>query len=84
MVRLELWNGAGGSREKKVLREFEGVLPLLPTTDGVWSRSRELASACREAGISVPATDLLIAACAFEHGARIESSDADFERIRSV
>ena len=84
MVRLELWNGAGGAREKKVLREFDAALPLLPTTDAVWTRSRELATACRETGITVPATDLLIAACAFEHGVPIECSDADFERIRSV
>ena len=27
VVRLELWNGAGGDREKKVLREFERLNP---------------------------------------------------------
>ena len=27
VVRLKLWNGAGGDREKKVLREFERLIP---------------------------------------------------------
>jgi hypothetical protein len=26
MIRLELWNGAGGDRAKKVLRDFERLL----------------------------------------------------------
>ena len=29
IIRLELWNGAGGDREKKVLRDFERLLPEL-------------------------------------------------------
>ena len=34
--------------------------------------------------MSVPATDLLIAACAHHHGASIEHEDADFEAIERV
>jgi predicted nucleic acid-binding protein len=36
VVRLELWNGAGGDQEKKVLRDLERVLPELPITPQVW------------------------------------------------
>ena len=36
LVRLELWNGAGGDREKKVLREFERLVPELTITPDVW------------------------------------------------
>jgi hypothetical protein len=36
LVRLELWNGAGGDREKKVLREFERLVPELAITSAVW------------------------------------------------
>jgi predicted nucleic acid-binding protein len=32
----------------------------------------------------VPATDLLIAACAQRHGAELETADADFERLAGV
>jgi len=78
MVRLELWNGAGGDREKKVLRDFERVLPELPIDEDVWSAAFDLARKARTGGISVPATDLLIAACARVHKVDLEHSDSDF------
>jgi hypothetical protein len=81
MVRLELWNGAGGDREKKILRDFERLVPELDITPNVWSAACELARACRAAGVNVPATDLLIDACAREHGAALEEADGDFDLI---
>jgi predicted nucleic acid-binding protein len=81
LVRLELWNGAGGDREKKVLRDFERVLPELGIDDAVWELAYDLARRARSAGISVPATDLLIAACARRHRVQLEHSDSDFEQL---
>jgi predicted nucleic acid-binding protein len=81
MVRLELWNGAGGEREKKVLREFERVLPEIPIDDEVWRTACELARRARAAGISVPASDILIAACARHHEVALEQADADFAQL---
>ena len=84
VVRLELWNGAGGDRERKVLREFERILPELAITDEVWNEACDLARRCRANGVTVPATDLLIAACARHHGAALEESDSDFEALARV
>ena len=84
MIRLELWNGAGGSREKRVLNEFEAALIDLPINDAVWERASALARDCRKAGVTVPATDLLIAACAEHYGTKIETTDADFDKIVRV
>jgi len=84
LVRLELWNGAGGERERKVLREFERLVPELAITAEVWNEACELARRCRAAGVTVPATDLLIAACARHHGAQLEQSDGDYEAIARV
>lgn len=84
LVRLELWNGAGGERERKVLREFERVIPELAITEQVWSGACGLARRCRAAGVTAPATDILIAACARHHGARLEHADADFDAIERV
>jgi predicted nucleic acid-binding protein len=81
MVRLELWNGAGGDREKKILRDFERLVPELDITPNVWSTAYELARGCRAAGVTVPATDLLIDACAREHGTALEQADGDFDDI---
>ena len=84
LVRLELWNGAGGERERKVLREFERVIPELAIDDAVWSEARDLARRCRAAGVTVPATDILVAACAGPHGAQLEHADGDFDAIARV
>jgi predicted nucleic acid-binding protein len=81
MVRLELWNGARGDREKKVLREFERLLPELEIDVDVWEVAYELARRARASGVTVPATDLLIAACAKRHGAELEHSDSDFAQL---
>lgn len=84
LVRLELWTGAGGERERKVLRELERSIPELGITAEIWGDACDLARRCRAAGVSAPATDLLIAACAFHHGARLEHEDTDFSAIERV
>lgn len=84
LVLLELWNGARGSRERQYLGELEHELQTLPTTDEVWERSKALARRCRRHGRTIPATDLLIAACAEHHGARLLHRDDHFDQIRET
>lgn len=84
LVRLELWNGASGNRDRRILREFEAALPELPMDDAVWIAAYELARRARSAGISVPATDILIAACAHRHQAELETADSDFKRLAGL
>jgi predicted nucleic acid-binding protein len=82
IVRLELWNGAGGDAEVKLLRELERELECVPTTAAVWSRARDLARLCRSKGVTVPATDLLVAACAQENDLDLVHHDTHFDSIR--
>jgi predicted nucleic acid-binding protein len=84
VVRLELWNGAGGERERKVLREFERLLPELAINQAVWDAACDLARRARSAGISIPASDILIASCARHHQAELEHSDSDFSRLEKL
>jgi len=84
LVRLELWNGAAGDRDRKILEDFEAVLPELTIDEEVWSSAYALARQARSAGVSVPATDILIAACARRHRAELETADSDFERPAAV
>jgi predicted nucleic acid-binding protein len=81
IIRLELWNGAGGDRDKKVLRDFEQVLPQLAIDSAVWNAAVDLARRARSAGISVPATAILIAACARHYEVELEHADSDFSRL---
>ena len=84
VVQLELWNGAGGQREQKVLRDFAEALPNLPIDDQTWEASYDLARQARARGITVPTTDVVIVACAGRHGAAIESADSDFALLAAV
>lgn len=67
-----------------MLRQFERVLTALSIDDAVWSLARSLACEARRQGITVPATDLLIAACARHHGADLETADSDFELLKGL
>ena len=84
MIRLELWNGARGESEKRALREFEAVLPEWEIGPEVWETANELARRARAAGLTVPAADLLIAACANHHRVEIESLDAHFAELEKL
>ena len=84
MVQLELWNGARGDQEKRVLRDFSRVLPELPISREVWQRAFDLARRARAQGLTVPATDVVIAACARHHGADMEAADKDFDLLSAV
>ena len=84
VVQLELWNGARGRQEHRVLRDFARTLPELPMDEAVWQAAYELARRARAQGVTVPATDVTIAACARRHGAALETADADFQLLMSV
>ena len=84
MVRLELWNGARGAREKAALREFESALPELEMDTEVWALACRLARLARVGGLTVPSTDILIFACARRHGAKIEAADAHFSELEKL
>ena len=81
MVLLELWNGARGEAEVELLADLERDVECVVTTAEVWSTARRMARACREKGITVPTTDLLIAGCAETHSLSLLHHDAHFEAI---
>lgn len=83
-IRLELWNGAGGNREKKVIRDFERLLPELAITEAVWVEACTLARRARTAAITIPSADLLIAACAQYYAVELETADSEFALLAKL
>lgn len=81
MTLVELWHGARGPREKRELAELEKEITLLPVNEDVWNVSRKLARRCRDAGLTVPSADIVIAACAAQHQVPLEHCDSHLERI---
>jgi predicted nucleic acid-binding protein len=84
MVRIELWNGARDAHDQKLLREIEEQLETVPTTPEVWALARKLARLARAKGITVPAADLLIAACARHHQLLILHNDTHFDQLETL
>ena len=84
IVQLELWNGARGGSEQRALRRFTVVLPDLPLDAKVWSAAYDLARRARSRGVTAPAADIVVAACAHRHGAALESADKDFELLGNL
>ena len=84
MNLVELWNGARGAREKRELAEMEREITVLPVDSEVWQVARRLARSCRDAGFTVPASDIVVAACAVHHKLEIEYCDAHFDNIMPV
>ncbi|MES1244989.1 MAG: PIN domain-containing protein [Acidobacteriota bacterium] len=84
MVRVELWNGARDARDQKLLREIEEQLQSVPTTPEVWARARDLARLARAKGVTVPAADLLIAACAQQHQLQLIHNDTHFDKLETL
>lgn len=83
-VRLELWNGARGAADRRLLRDLEQNLETVPTTAEVWDLARDLARSARDQGLIVPSADLLVAACAEHHGLGLIHQDAHFERLEKA
>ena len=48
------------------------------------ARAAALARLAREKGVTVPATDLLVAACARHHGVSLEHNDSHFDLIATL
>jgi len=67
--------GAGSAKDRQDVQELQDVLPCLRMDQQTWDLSYRLAGVCCERGTPVPASDLLIAACAFFHGAMIDAED---------
>lgn len=78
MILLELWNGAKGDPERKMLKDLENEITCLPTTIEVWTFAKELAKKCRKSGNTIPSTDILIVSCGIVNNASIESYDKHF------
>ena len=84
LIAVELWNGAQGEKEKKALQDLELAATHFSIETTVWKRARKLARHCRVKGVTVPAIDLVIAACASHYGLEIEHCDHHFEIVLPI
>ncbi len=78
---VELWYGVRGAKEKRELAEMENEVERIPVDAAAWRLSSKLAFRCREKGLTVPLSDIIIAACAVTHGLELEHCDKHFNDL---
>jgi predicted nucleic acid-binding protein len=78
---VELWHGVRGAKEKRELAEMENEVERIPVDAAVWRLASKLALRCREKGVTVPISDIIIAACAVAHGLELAHCDKHFDQL---
>lgn len=81
IILAELLQGCRTSKEADSILLPLRALPFLEMTFASWRRTGELSSALRRRGITLPLSDLIVAAAALEHGCSVFTSDPHFRQI---
>lgn len=81
IVILELLGGTKTLREFKELEKDMKSLHYFFTTEALWLKSSRLAFTLRKKGITVPATDVLVASLAVENGCLLFHVDSHFDLV---
>ncbi len=83
VVRQELLHGARNEAEYGELADALDALPMLPTDEETWRRAARLGYELRRRGLTIPSTDLLIAAVAIQANAVLIHRNRHFDTIAS-
>lgn len=81
VVLAELLQGCRASKESQEILEAFTALDFLDSTRSNWQRAGELSASLRRNGITIPLTDILIAALALEHNCLVYTLDPHFAQI---
>ncbi|MCC6414881.1 MAG: PIN domain-containing protein [Opitutaceae bacterium] len=81
MVMLEVCRGLRDAGLLRHFRERFAVMIFLPTTNAIWERAQQLAWSLDRQGVTLPAQDHIIAACALQAGATVLTHDQHFWSI---
>ena len=83
IVKLEILGGTKTEEEFQRLKTRLDSLGQVETDASLWEQAYTLAFKLRRKGITVPSTDILIAACALMLEATVVHADAHFDLISS-
>jgi len=83
IIVLELLQGCRSGEERDALKVKLESLEVLAITPSVWEKAYELGFTLRRKGLTIPATDLIIAALAMEEKSLLLHQDEHYEKISS-
>ncbi len=81
VVLAELLQGCRSQEDRDELKEALLALPYLGVSQATWIAAGEISAGLLRRGITLPLTDLVIAAAAIEHRCSVYSLDAHFQKI---
>lgn len=81
MVRLEVLRGVKSPQQRDEIGGFFNVLCNIPTDDRLWEDAAELEWELDRDGKTIPAQDILIAACAMRAGVPVLTADTHFDLV---
>lgn len=81
IIRLEVLRGVIKPKPKAELTDFFDLLPDIPLAPALLREAADLAWKLDRKGSVLPATDLIIAACALHQGAEVVSEDPHFRHV---
>jgi hypothetical protein len=81
MIKLELLGGTKEEKEFQRLKIRLDALEMVETNTSLWERAYDLAFSLHRKGITVPYTDILIAASALIMAATVVHADSHFDLI---
>ena len=84
IVLFELIQGVKSDKEKAVVMNALSGLPYLEMNEQLWQKSAELSSSLKKKGMTLPLSDIFIAAIAIEHTLSVFTLDKHFEQIPGV
>lgn len=84
IILAELLQGVKRPSEEQQIIEVFGGLPVVELTTAMWKVAGQTGSALRRKGITLPLSDLAIAAIALEHGFSVYTRDKHFDQIPNV
>jgi len=81
VVLTEVLQGCRSSKEADTVLSKLAGLRFLETTFSTWKSAGDLSASLRRKGITLPLSDLVIAALALEHQCEVLTLDPHFEQV---
>jgi len=81
MVMAEILQGVKAPKEAKLVKQSLAKLPYLEITRDIWVTAGEISASLRRTGITIPLSDLIIAAIALSGGHEVFTIDPHFNKV---
>jgi len=84
VILFELLQGVKSDDEKTLIVETLSDLRYVEMSQPLWEKCAELSASLKKKGLTLPLSDIFIAAIAIEHDLQIFTLDKHFEQIPKV